>query len=195
MQTRLATDSDTPAWDNYALQNPLSNPYLLSAWSNAVSSAYGHNIYRLISVDVGGNLVGVLPLVHIKHPIFGNTLFSMPYADLGGVIANDDQTATSLVDHAVQIASENNIPTIELRQSSDLNIKVTNFHHNTATVNKVRMILDLPETADELMAGLGWVTSYIRRYRTAGRFLQGVCREHARSRFAGSRKKVHCFCH
>ncbi len=169
MQIRIATDNDTPAWDTYVLQHPHSNPYLLSAWSRAVSSAYGHTIFQLMATDTAGNATGILPLVHIKHPIFGNTLFSMPYADLGGVIADDDQTATALIDQATQIASDNKIPAIELRQGSALTINPSSFHQSAAGANKVRMVLDLPDTADALMAGFkAKLRSQIRRPQKDG---------------------------
>ena len=115
------------------------------------------------------DVVGLLPLVHIKHPIFGNTLFSMPYADLGGVIANDDQIAKALIDQATHIASENNIPAIELRQGSALTIITSNLHQSAASANKVRMVLDLPDAADELMAGFkAKLRSQIRRPQKDG---------------------------
>ncbi len=168
MQTRLATESDSSSWNTYVLQHPHSNPYLLSAWSRAISSAYGHKVYSLLVID-NNEVVGLLPMVHIKHPIFGNTLFSMPYADLGGVLADDDQTATALIDQATQIASENNIPAIELRQGSELNINNSSFHQSAANVHKVRMVLDLPDTADELMAGFkAKLRSQIRRPQKDG---------------------------
>jgi serine/alanine adding enzyme len=170
MQIRIATNNDTPAWDNYVLQHPHSNPYLLSAWSRAISSAYGHKIYQLTATDAAENITGILPLVHIKHPIFGNTLFSMPYADLGGVIADDDQTVSGLIDHAIRIAVENKIPAIELRQSRDLNLtNRSGFHQSASSANKVRMVLDLPESAEALMAGFkAKLRSQIRRPQKDG---------------------------
>jgi FemAB-related protein (PEP-CTERM system-associated) len=169
MQIRVATDTDFKAWDFYVLLHPHGNPYLLLAWLRAIGNVYGHKVYPLMATDSSYNITGILPLVHIKHPIFGNTLFSMPYADLGGVIADDDQTATALVDQAVQIASENKIPAIELRQSSIFNINNSTFHQNTAAVNKVRMLLELPDSADELMAGFkAKLRSQIRRPQKDG---------------------------
>ena len=163
------TEPNLKAWDAYVLQHPHSNPYLLSGWSRAVSSAYGHKIYQLMTTDTAGNATGVLPLVHIKHPIFGNTLFSMPYADLGGVIADDEQTATALIEQATQIASDIKIPTIELRQGSELKINTSSYHQSAAGANKVRMVLDLPDTADELMAGFkAKLRSQIRRPQKDG---------------------------
>src|SRR6056297_986232 len=105
------TENDYPAWDAYVLQHPQSNPYLLSAWGRAITNAYGHKMYWLTAEDESGELVGLLPLVHIKHLIFGNGLFSMPYADLGGVIAENDQIVSTLVNHAVSFATENSILT------------------------------------------------------------------------------------
>ncbi|MBD1399619.1 FemAB family XrtA/PEP-CTERM system-associated protein [Pelovirga terrestris] len=169
MQIRFATQTDAPTWDTYVLNHPHSNPYLLSGWSRAISSAYGHKLYQLMATDTNGNTTGTLPLVHIKHPIFGNTLFSMPYADLGGVIADDDQIATALIEQATQIASDNKIPVIELRQGSELNHNTGSFYQSAASAHKVRMVLDLPETADVLMAGFkAKLRSQIRRPQKDG---------------------------
>jgi FemAB-related protein (PEP-CTERM system-associated) len=163
-----ATETDSSAWDAYVLGHPHGNPYQLSAWSRAISSAYGHKVYSLLASD-HNRVIGLLPLIHIKHRIFGNALFSMPFADLGGILADSDQAASELIAHAAKIASANNIPAIELRQSSALTINTPFFHQSAVSVNKVRMLLDLPDTADDLMKGFkAKLRSQIRRPQKDG---------------------------
>lgn len=58
---------------------------------------------------------GVLPLVHLKHFIFGNNLVSMPYFDMGGVLADDVETEQALLTEAVTLGQDLNVDTIELR--------------------------------------------------------------------------------
>ena len=164
-----ATESNYTAWDTYVLAHPQGNPYLLSAWSRAIAKAYRHRVYALLA-EAAGRIVGVLPLVHIRHPLFGNTLFSMPYADLGGLLADDDKAATALLDEAARIAAGECIPTIELRQQTPLQDGgAAKLHRSDAGIDKVRMVLELPDSVETLMAGFkAKLRSQIRRPQKEG---------------------------
>jgi len=113
-------------------------------------------------------IVGVLPLVHLKHPIFGNSLVSIPFFDMGGILANDEEAEISLLFRALVLAGKLKADRIELRQAQEglenslgsLGYRAqeptnssnpTNSITFTARSNKVRMVLNLPESSALLM--------------------------------------------
>lgn len=63
----------------------------------------------------GDRVVGVLPLIHLKTPLFGNTLVSTAFSVGGGVLADDDAVADALADEAVRLANALKVDCLELR--------------------------------------------------------------------------------
>jgi len=108
------------------------------------------------------NVVGILPLVHLKHFLFGNSLVSIPFFDLGGILANNEETEKALLTEAIKLAQDLKVKNIELRhieplswlaQSSKLKAQSSNSSPVSYTTksHKVRMLLDLPESSEILM--------------------------------------------
>ena len=161
---RTMTSSDTGLWDAYISNNPCGNAYQKSFWGQAIRETYGHTTYNLMAVKAGPDarvqsgkevVVGVLPLVHIKHLLFGNKLFSMPYADLGGLTADTQKVEQLLLENALGIAHQQNIPFVELRQPFPLS-ELSQQAHGTFICyaersNKVRLLLELPDSSEQLM--------------------------------------------
>ena len=163
--------SDTADWNAYVAAHQHGSAYHHSAWGRAINQTYGHQVFNLMAYDSTGTVIGVLPLVHIKHFLFGNNLFSLPFADLGGILADDAEVEKALLTKAIEIAAEHTIPTIELRQTYELSESVlssdtkfkfdTNASQQTA---KVRMLLDLPDSSEQLMTSFkSKLRSQIRR--------------------------------
>jgi len=61
------------------------------------------------------NVSGILPLVHLKHFIFGNTLVSIPFFDLGGILSDDEETEMALLHETIKLGAKLKIDNIELR--------------------------------------------------------------------------------
>lgn len=167
-------DSDRQAWDDFVMNHPKSNVYHLSGWMNVIRRAYGKRPFYLVAVDEGHSagvtsdpdrctrLKGIFPLFHLKHVLFGNSLVSMPYFDIGGILANDASTERALLDEAFKLGQELRVDHIELRHTEPLSwlvdspqathsdCKLSAMSYTTRS-HKVRMLLELPETADALM--------------------------------------------
>jgi serine/alanine adding enzyme len=133
---------------------------------------WGANNYEL-NPDT---LVGILPLVHLKHFLFGNSLISLPFFDLGGIVANDEETEKALLLQAIKLAGDLKVNKIELRhqeplawltgsyklsamsyelsaityQLSPMSYKLSAMSYATKS-HKVRMLLHLPDSSDALM--------------------------------------------
>jgi FemAB-related protein (PEP-CTERM system-associated) len=146
MHIRLATPADQHAWDGYVLAHPEGTAYQLWAWREAVESAYGFaGIYLL--AEAAGQVRGVLPLVDFRVPLRGASLVSLPYCDVGGVLADDAEVAGLLLAEARTLGRERNSPCM-LRSVTPLAGAGVN------RTDKVRMVLDLPGGSDVLLAGL-----------------------------------------
>jgi len=79
-----------------------------------VATVLRHEPHYLYAED-GGRITGVLPLFLRKSRLFGTNLVSVPAANVGGPLADDDATVLRLVEGAVALASELNVDFLELR--------------------------------------------------------------------------------
>jgi len=175
--------TDASAWDGYVHINPRSTLYHLSGWKNIIEKTYGHKTYYLMankhnskletrnskqknSYELDSNrVVGILPLVHLKHFLFGNSLISIPFFDLGGILADDNETEKALLSEAIKLAQELKAANIELRhiypvkfsEKDNLSWLTRNSQLSTRKIvfqtrsHKVRMLLNLSESSEILM--------------------------------------------
>ena len=165
-------------WDKYVFSHSGGSLYHLSGWRDVIKKAYGHRSYYLMALEhydkvprneafwTEARVVGVLPLVHLKHPLFGNSLVSMPFFDLGGILSDDRESETSLLYKSLVLAGRLKADTIELRnqgpgvffQDCETIYPSTLGHEPPlekvtfeTRSNKVRMVLRLPESSKVLM--------------------------------------------
>jgi FemAB-related protein (PEP-CTERM system-associated) len=173
----MAVRSSQPFGDNY-LQNGAETATIVSSVKfyknrnnvNPVPINHARNSGRSLPSVLP--IVGVLPLVHIKHLLFGNNLISTPYLDFGGILANDEEAEAVLLRAALKVAHKVGAESIELRNTAPLrtisagscpvksNPDATwqakpKAIFKTAKVitrsHKVRMLQELPDTAENLM--------------------------------------------
>lgn len=177
IKTILSTDASE--WDSYVFAHPGAILYHLSGWKNVIEKTYGHKTYYLIATqniqqtinNSTNPIVGILPLVHLKHFLFGNSLISIPFFDMGGVLSDDDETKKALILEAIQLGEKLKVDNIELRHTEPLSwieessklkaqsSKQSAINNELSAINwvsqtrshKVRMLLDLPESSEILM--------------------------------------------
>jgi FemAB-related protein (PEP-CTERM system-associated) len=130
-------DAADKSWDRFVESHPLATVAHLAAWGGIVGRAYGHEAVYLSARD-GDDVVGVLPLVLIRSPLFGRYLTSMPFLDYGGVLANPGSAAERLLtDAALALARERRLQSIGLRQFHPTGLAVP------PTTDRVTMLLPL----------------------------------------------------
>jgi len=158
MAPTLATEADCLAWDAYVEAHPDGLAYHRWAWKEAVERAYGFECLYLLAEEAGV-IRGVLPLVHHKAPFAAGTLVSLPYCDVGGVLADDAETAEALVAEALRWARRRGAKGLELRNAAPAAFcsafvpDTQNPKLNTQDrPSKVRMLLDLPASSEALLA-------------------------------------------
>ena len=177
-QIKYAGDSDRELWDGYVRKHPDASLFHMFGWRDVIHRTYGHATYYLMlrACDVGvdaaprraeewrhsaESIIGVLPLVHFKHIIFGNCLVSLPFVDGGGILASCREAEEILLSEVVGLGRKTGASKIELRHAQPL----LSCNHISASCNegsgkplkvvtrsdKVRMLLNLPESSEMLM--------------------------------------------
>jgi len=149
LQARTSRVSIFPLeeYDAFVGSHSDATPYHNSGWLLASERAYGHTSW-LVTVHRDGVLCGALPIVEIRPPIGARGMVSLPFCDLGGPVADDDNVRSLLVKEAATLASTNRINPPEIRESGkaleEADIK------KVSQSKKVRMLCPLPETAEAL---------------------------------------------
>ena len=91
-----------------------ATPFHLPQWSRAVQEGCGQRARYLLSEDVRGAIVGVLPLTEMRSPLFGRALVSAGFAVDGGMLG-DAAAVAPLAAGAVALAQERGCPSVEWR--------------------------------------------------------------------------------
>ncbi len=163
---KIAENSDALSWDNYVLNHPDAGSYHLFGWKAAVEEVYGHKGYYLIAED-DSKIVGVLPLIFFKLPWGRSALISLPYCDYAGPLGKNF-VCQALFKKSLKLASELRVSEIELRCPEKYPINSNNKPTNIAS-HKVRMLLTLPASSQELWGGFkSKLRSQIRKAKKNG---------------------------
>ena len=112
-------DADAAAWENYVECAPRATFFHRLGWRQIIERALGHAT-RYRCAWRGGDLVGILPLVHLKSRPFGDALISTAFTTGGGIVADDDAAAQALADDAAELGQRFAVDFVELRQSAPL---------------------------------------------------------------------------
>jgi len=71
------------------------------------SNVYGFSLYRFVAEDQG-RVAGLLALLHVKHPVFGNYLTTAPFASYGGFAFSSLDARDALLEKADQLRADLN---------------------------------------------------------------------------------------
>lgn len=106
---------DCSAWDQYVENHHKSSVFHMGAWGRSVCKSMGHDYYY-IYVENDGQICGILPLVHVKSMLFGNSLISVGFSVGGGPLYDNQQILKTLDEQAIKIADKLNVEALEYRQ-------------------------------------------------------------------------------
>lgn len=159
---RFAENSDEDRWDQYVSWHKDSLAYHQFAWKKAIEKGYGVTCPYVIAENEH-RICGVLPVAHVHFPFVKGSLVSLPYCDVGGILADSAEIAKALFSYISQYAHERRINEIEVRYSyglsrpqeeSDTNHEDKVFHCDSeaSASGKVRMLLELPDNSESLLA-------------------------------------------
>ncbi len=104
-------------WDAFVDRSPEATFFHRAGWKRVIEYSFGHRCYFLYAWS-GGEVRGVLPLVHIKSRIFGNSLISNAFCVRGGPIGADRNALRSLNAAATGLARDLGVDYLEYRSPS-----------------------------------------------------------------------------
>ncbi|MCI0564885.1 MAG: FemAB family PEP-CTERM system-associated protein [Nitrososphaera sp.] len=173
---KRAEVADRELWNGYVRKHPNASLFHMFGWRDVIHNTYGHATYYVMACegeDDSGqensvrpgkstvNILGVLPLVHLKHAVFGNYLISLPFLDGGGVLADCRTAEQGLLFEAIRLGREIGAARIELRHEQPplcwdeigaLYMENSGEPLKTAaSTHKVRMLLSLPDSVQTLI--------------------------------------------
>lgn len=153
-----------PRWEPFVARlGPVPLSYHPS-WPSILQGGLGHVPYTLEAVE-GDELRGILPLAFVRGLLFGRFLVGLPYLNYGGVLADDTEAASRLVDRALGLASELDVRYLELRHERPVNHPGLTGQAGT----KVHMRLPLPSQSKELWKKLSpKVRNQVRKGQKSG---------------------------
>lgn len=115
----LSSPQDRERHDTFVRERPDGTPFHLSAWGRAIADGTGQRPHYLIAEHAGA-IVGVLPLTHVRSPLFGASLISNAFAVYGGPIAESAAAHAALDAAAWRLAEQLGVPALEYRNQARL---------------------------------------------------------------------------
>lgn len=113
-QIRELKDGAAGEWDQYIASNPDATFFHRAGWKRVIERAFRHTTHYLYC-ERDGAIEGVLPLVHLKHPLFGNSLISVAFGVYGGAVASNEAAERALDQAARSLAEDLDVDYLEYR--------------------------------------------------------------------------------
>jgi len=140
--------ADAQDWDDYVRRHPAGTAYHLYGWQRVFGHALRADTDYLLARSDSGQVCGLLPLVQLKSTLFGNFFVSLPYANFGGAIGDNEQIEASLMQDAGEHAASLGASHIEFRD--------TRLREGWAvSQNKVEMVRPMEDNVDAFMKNIG----------------------------------------
>ena len=106
--------STAQRWDAFVLGCPEATFFHRPAWQSIMRDVFRHPTYFLYA-ERAGEIVGVLPLAHVRSVLFGNALVSLPFAVYAGIAASDAGAVDVLEGEALELARRLGVDHLEYR--------------------------------------------------------------------------------
>jgi FemAB-related protein (PEP-CTERM system-associated) len=158
----LTTSATESEWDRFVCAHPDASGYHVWRWRQVFEQAFGHDTIYLAARQEG-RIVGVLPLVLFRSPLFGRFAVSLPFVNYGGVCARDAGVRQFLVEGAATVAAQRRLSHVELRHT------MRQLPDLPARQHKVGMYLALDRDASRAWDGLDRkVRNQVRKAEKSG---------------------------
>lgn len=111
---RPLDDASAAAWDAFVDTHPDATVFHQAGWKTVIEAGFGQACPS-VYVERAGEVRGVLPLVHVRSPLFGSSLVSNGFCLYGGPLAQDAEALSALDGHAVAEAERLGVGALEYR--------------------------------------------------------------------------------
>ncbi len=149
-------------WRRFVASAPDATPAHMIEWRDLIAGVFGYEpVYRVARRN--GRVCGVLPAFLVRSALLGPHIISVPFLNWGGMCVQDEAASAALVEDARKAVKLDPVGHFEMRCSYPPPPGVPARQH------KVRIVLDLPGSADDLWASLrGEIRNRTRRAENAG---------------------------
>ncbi len=149
MTIEPAQPCDAAAWDEYVASHPQGTPYHSCKWLDLTEAQFGHRKINLTYRSANGEIMGVLPLTRMRSTLFGKFWISLPFINFGGALAESDDVAVALMQHAAKCADTDGAAHVEFRDAKPYD------GCWAARTDKVLMELPLPDSQEAFLTSIG----------------------------------------
>lgn len=148
MEIEYLSDKNKSEWKEFIELDERPGIWHSLEWKDILVDEYGFNS-KYIMVKDGGEVCGILPMFHIKSPITGNRLVSLPFSYHCGPVAKSADAYISLINESQDLADELGCKYLEMKMldkipesALDKSNLVESLYFNTS-------ILELSENSED----------------------------------------------
>lgn len=116
---RALGPSEERRWDAFVEAHPEGTIFHSARWTNAIHRAFGHGTTIFVA-ERDAEIVGGVPLTHVRSLLFDHALVSNGFAVEGGILADDDRVRLALDAAAVDLGRRLGVDFVEYRRESPL---------------------------------------------------------------------------
>ena len=114
MTVKSLDEATMRLWDNFVTEHPEGTFFHRAGWKRVIERTFRHECHYLYA-ESAGSIIGVLPLVHVKSRLFGNSLVSTGFTVGGGPLVLRPEALARLEDGAIDLADRLKVDFIEYR--------------------------------------------------------------------------------
>ncbi len=130
LNVRPIEKTDYVSWDNYVLNHPIGTLFHLSAWKRTVEKSFGHKSIYLIA-EQDNKTCGIFPLFIIQSRLFGYFFISIPFAEIGGPLADNPEIDNELINKGINAAESQKVQYLEMRNRYERpGLKTKSLYYN-----------------------------------------------------------------
>lgn len=149
MQLIETTEFAPQDWAAFVTRSPNAAAYHDPRWLELFARVFSVKTYFVSARNAQGGLLGGLPLVLQSSLPFGRYMTSLPFVNYGGPLAQSGEVTSRLASAAAELAQTHRARHLELRT---FEADVLGWPQR---IDKVTMILSLPDSAEALSKQLG----------------------------------------
>lgn len=116
MQIKTLDTATHGRWDAFVDSRAEATFFHKAGWREVLERAFGHAAHFLYAEEEG-EIVGILPLGHVRSLLFGNALVSTPFCVYGGIVAASEAARAALDRAACELARGLAVDHLELRNA------------------------------------------------------------------------------